>query len=518
MKRFLALIIMLSLLPAAGCGGNKVGEETTTEEGAKGEAASMTEHKPAMLDGGTVKVTVRKPDTFNPLVTEYESCRELFYLFYDGLYTLTNELSATENLAESYTSYDDGTGGILKLKNGISFSDGSPLTVRDVIYTVEFIKEHPALYGGCVENIESITDGGGNTAYIKLCEPERYFEAMLTFPIIKADSPEEMSSPIGTGQFYCFEEDIGYTGLKCRRNNNYHMGRAYIESFEVSYTNTDLKAAAAFSSGETDLIVGTASGGNSGDKVQLYEGNSNRFEFLGLNVATELFSQVEARRALYEAIGKMKLSEATEKAECTSLTPINPNAWFASEKSQKEGDDPRSILERNSWVMGSAGIYEKNGISFSFKILVNEDASDRIAIARYISGALIKYGISADVTVLPYEEYAEKIASGEYDAFVGGCAIGNAANIGFLFKTGKESNVFGYSGGVMDLRLDALALAGEDELKSEEKKFNKVFAEAAPAVGLYFKNIYVTAKKDICIPSLSPTGVYITAYTWYLTK
>lgn len=37
-----------------------------------------------MTDGGTVSVTVRKPDTFNPIVTEYESCRQLYYLFYDG--------------------------------------------------------------------------------------------------------------------------------------------------------------------------------------------------------------------------------------------------------------------------------------------------------------------------------------------------------------------------------------------------------------------------------------------------
>ncbi len=510
MKKILSLLTLLCLL-LSGC--------TKKEESAvDAERAKTARRTAVMTEGGTVNVTVRKPDTFNPIVTEYESCRELYYLFYDGLFTLSDTFSAVPNLAESYTPGADGKSGTLKIKHGIAFSDSSPLTAEDVYYTVNFIKEHPATYGGCVANIESVAVSGSDTLYISLYEPEYRFETMLTFPIIKENSPEIMTYPVGTGQFRADEADVGYTSLTCRKNDGYHMGRPYLDGFSVRFTNTGLKAAASFSSGETDLIAGTELDISSAEKVKIYEGRTNRFEFLGFNCGAALFSEDSARRAVYEAVGKMKLSESSEKIAAPSLTPLNPSAWFMGDVQPGEGDAPKDILERNSWKMGASGIYAKDGKQLSFKILVNSDDSERIALAKFISGALIEYGISADVDTADYDEYKRRISAGEFDAFIGGAAMGNAANPGFLFKTGKSANVFGYSGGVMDLRIDSLAASGDETVGAEAKKFSKAFSECAPAAGLYFKTMYIAVKKDIVIPAVSPTGVYVTAYTWYMTK
>lgn len=509
MKRFFSLILSAVLIVATGCARTEEKEPKRTEE----------IKESVMVEGGTVSVTVRKPDTYNPLATAYESCREFFYLFYDGLYTISDSMAAIENLAQSYTPSADNMSGTLKLKTGITFSDGTIFSADDVLYTVNFIIEHPENYGGCIKNIESVSKISDSEVYIKLYEPERHFEAMLTFPIIKNGSAEYMSCPIGTGQFFCTESDIGYTELECRRNSGYHLGRPYIESFKVGFTNTDLKAKTAFSSGKSDLII------NSDPKtepkkntVNIYEGKTNRFELLGFNSASGIFAFEEARRAVYEAMGRMKLSYASETINKISLTPLNPDAWFLDGEAEHEGEDPKEILSRNSWQIGSAGVYEKNGQPFEFKILVNDEDSERIALAKFISGALIEYGISCDVTALPYEQYATAVTSGEFDAFIGGVAIGNASNPGFLFKTGGASNVFGYSGGVMDLRISSLATADDENIASEAKKFAKAFSECAPAAGLYFKTMYVSTKKELVIPTLSPTGVYVTAYTWYMTK
>lgn len=511
MKRFFSLIISAALIIAPGCVKADEKENEIKPEEVK---------EVVTVEGGTLKATVRKPDTYNPIVTVYESCREVFYLFYDGLYTISDSMAAVENLAESYTPSEDNTGGTLKLKTGITFSDGSLFTADDVLYTVSFIKEHPENYGGCTKNIESVSKISDSEVYIKLYEPERHFETMLTFPVIKNGSPEYMSCPVGTGQFVCAESDIGYTGLECRRNSGYHLGRAYIEGFSLSFTNTDLKAKAAFSSGESDVLINSdpEAAENKKDTVTVYKGKTNRFEFLGFNSASGIFTFEEARRAVYEAVGKMKLSDGAEKINKTSLIPINPDAWFLEPEPAYEGEDPKEILSRNSWQIGSAGVYEKNGQPFEFKILVNEEDSERLALAKFLSGALIEYGISCDVKALSYEQYASAVASGDFDAFIGGTAIGNASNPGFLFKTGGSANVFGYSGGVMDLRIASLATADDVNIASEAKKFSKAFSECAPAAGLYFKTMYVSAKKGVVIPAISPTGVYVTAYTWYMTK
>lgn len=507
MKKLLAIFAALCMLALPSC----------KKSGGEEREKVINEDKSVMVEGGTLSVSIRKPDTFNPICTAYESCRELFYLFYDPLFALDDEFSAVGNLAESYTPSEDALSGTLKIKQGITFSDGSLLTAEDVIYTVNFIREHPESYGGCLENLEEATALGTDKVLFTLKEAERHFESMLTFPIIKKDSPEYMDCPVGTGQFYCSAADIGYTGLVCKKNSGYHLGRAYLDGFKVSYTNTDLKAKAAFNSGETDILVNAEPESISGSSVALTEGKTNRFEFLGFNCASGVFASYEARRAVYEAVGSIKLLDALEKAQTASLTPINPNAWFYSAE-EAEREDPKMILERNGWTMGASGVYQKDGVPLKFKILVNSDASERLAIAKFICGALIEYGVSADVLAVDYEEYARKIAEGEFDAFIGGTAIGNAQNPGFLIKTGGSANVFGYSGGVTDLRTDVLSASADSEAVDESKKFIKAFAENAPLAGLYFKSMYVAAKSDLKIPSLSPTGVFLTAYTWYMTK
>lgn len=127
-----------------------------------------------------------------------------------------------------------------------------------------------------MENIESVTASGADTLYFILYEPERHFETMLTFPVIKANSPESMAYPVGTGQFVAGSGDVGYTSLTCRKNSGYHMGRPYLDGFTVRFTNTDLKASASFSSGESDLLFGTDIDVSSAEKVKVYEGRTNQ--------------------------------------------------------------------------------------------------------------------------------------------------------------------------------------------------------------------------------------------------
>ncbi len=474
-----------------------------------------------MLEGGKITVSSRKPDTFNPLATNYESCRELFYLFYDGLYTLNEDFTATENLASEFIMKEDYKWGTLKIKEGITFSDGSPLTCKDVIYSVDFIKRNGGSFSGCVKNIKNITEESENTLLIELYNPEANFSAMLTFPIIKDGAPYFMDKPNGTGQFRADSSGIGYTYLKATKNLSYHLGRAYVDEIEVLYMNTDLKGEMSFLSGDTDLIINPDFAGEQKENpdIKTYESSSNRFEFLGFYCETGVFTDEAARRAVSSGVDRTALSEEFEKMEILASTPINPKASFYSEEVETVSTDrPTDILERNGWRIGSGGVYEKNGRSLSFSIIVNEEDSERVASANFLSHALLSHGISASVQSLPYNTYKERLKNGEFEAFMGGCAIGNAANPGFLVGSGGSANVFGYSGGVMDMRITALATAEGENLSSEAKKFGKALGESAPLTGIYFKTTKVMVKKNIIIPEISPTSVYTKAYKWYFTK
>ncbi len=508
MKKIVSIILISILMVLTFSACNK-------ESGAEGESGKEAN----IYDGGIINISARKPDTYNPLVTEYESSRELFYLFYDSLFVLDEDFSAKPNLAQSFEMTGDSLSGILKIKEGVNFSDGSIFSSEDVCYTVDFIMENKGSYFGCVENIEEITLVDRTTVYFKLKTPEKNFKTMLTFPIIKKGSSFNMDYPLGTGQFVCNKEDIGHTALKCARNRAYHLGRPYIEGFNINFVNSDIKTETAFISGDSDIYFGCGIKDVvlGKDGVNLYEIETNRFEFLGFNCLSGIFSQIEVRRAVYEALGKIDISEKND-ISIRAKTPLNPNAWFYVNDVTEEETSPQKILEDNGWTIGSSGIYKKGSDHVSFKILVNKEDVERNSIANLISRSLISYGISSNVEVLEYGEYIKRIENGEFDAFLGGTAIGNATNVGYLFATGGGSNVFGYSGGVMDIRISSLSQSGDESLEAETKKFKKTFAEGAPAAGLYFKKMYIGAVDRLSIQEISPTGVFTGSYTWHMIK
>lgn len=510
MKKVFTLIMIIALVLGAGC----------TKE-IKEEVIIIPEQpvNENLVQGGTVTVSMRKPDTFNPLATGYESCRELFYLFYDGLFTLDEDFNVQKNLVSEYYISDDSLNVRITVKSGINFADGSTLTGYDVKYTVDYLRYKGGSFSGCVKNIKSIEVVGAREVAIELYNPEANFAAMLTFPIIKDGAPDKMDAPNGTGQFICRRENIGYTSLLCEKNSAYHLGRPYIDEIKVLYMNTDIKAETSFLSGETDVYINSdIDDGDSADKgFKVYKGKSNRFEFMGFNSAGNLFSDESARRAVYAACRKASLADEFSEVETIALTPVNPAAYFYTfEAEEADTGEVSDILTRNGWKMSGTGVFEKDGKSLKFSIIVNGDDSLRVGIANYLSHWLLNYGIFADVEILSYSNYKERLTSGNYDAFMGGCTIGNAANLSFLIGSGGSANVFGYSGGVMDMRIAALAAAKGENLTSEVKKFGKVMAESAPLVGIYFKTTEVVTKKNVVIPKISPTGVYVATYLWFL--
>ena len=241
MKRIFTFMLALCLLFTVSC--KKQEAETGND---------VTEEN-KIRQGGTITVSSRKPDTFNPLATNYESCRELFYLFYDGLFTLNEDFTVKENLATGITMSSDALKAEVTVKEGVTFADNSVFTAHDVIYSVEFIRLNGGSYAGCVSNIKNIEASGTNKISVELYTPEADFASMLTFPIIKDGTEYYTDFPNGTGQFRCEEGKVGYTSLVCRKNNSYHLGRPYIDEIKVLYTNTDLKMETSFLSGERIL-------------------------------------------------------------------------------------------------------------------------------------------------------------------------------------------------------------------------------------------------------------------------
>ena len=98
---------------------------------------------PAALAQDATKITIGTDvdaGTLDPRLTTDTTAYRTTDLLYAGLVTLTPKLEAKPDLAQSWESPDPTT-YIFHLRPGLKFSDGSPLTADDVVYTFTTITD-----------------------------------------------------------------------------------------------------------------------------------------------------------------------------------------------------------------------------------------------------------------------------------------------------------------------------------------------------------------------------------------
>lgn len=144
---------------------------------------SYTEN--AFIDGGIyTEATIGEVNSMNPLFAATNSEKTLSKLMFATLSTNDYSGNAGIGLAESIIATEEGKVWKLKLRNGLKWSDGEPITNDDVIFTIELIK-----------NPNVITVYESSLQGVKVYENEEK-EIVFELPSIYADFLSALNIPI----------------------------------------------------------------------------------------------------------------------------------------------------------------------------------------------------------------------------------------------------------------------------------------------------------------------------------
>lgn len=242
-------------------------------------------------------------DTFNPLLTKSETVKECMEFVYEPLFELNEKLQAVPILAESYTVSPDGRTIDITLKNNIQWQDGSNFNAYDVSYTFKQIRSGVTNYTSVFANMADYMATGDYTFQIVLNYAVPNFVSLLTFPIVKYQSDMKGNAnyiPMGTGP-YKYNSQLSTGKLLFSAFDNYHNGRAKIDSL-YAYTVPDLqKYESMFEASEIDLMTGRTvdlSEYTPRGSARNNEYITNQMTFIGYNTANPLLSGVETRQGL----------------------------------------------------------------------------------------------------------------------------------------------------------------------------------------------------------------------------
>lgn len=118
-------------------------------------------------------------------------------MIYKPLIEITQDFDIKGGLAKEWSKTAENE-YIIKLDE-MKWHNGSPVTARDVEFTIETIKNVDSIYKENVKQIANIDIIDDKTIKIKLSEKTDFFEYLLCFPIVKENTYNKEN--IGTGEY-----------------------------------------------------------------------------------------------------------------------------------------------------------------------------------------------------------------------------------------------------------------------------------------------------------------------------
>ncbi|MFZ4660877.1 MAG: ABC transporter substrate-binding protein, partial [Caldilineaceae bacterium] len=159
--RATVLLCILSLLLACAAPAAAPGQSTAAEPAAA-ESGGVARKDILVLPSN---VNIPAPDIWNPYIPGTFILQGMNQNMMEPLFMLNYETGAIDGwLAESYEANETLDEWIVKLKPGTEWSDGTPLTSEDVVFTINLLKEYaPQLnWSGAVaqwvESVEAVDD------------------------------------------------------------------------------------------------------------------------------------------------------------------------------------------------------------------------------------------------------------------------------------------------------------------------------------------------------------------------
>jgi len=516
-KRIFTFFLILTLL--AGC-GLPFSEEKPQEE-VEGELIIRE-------DNTEFHVVMEMPDSMIPTVTTQKSTAEVLQILYEPLFRFDEQLRPLPCLAESWSVLSGAKQYYINLKKDILWHDGSTLTANDVVDTIASIQNGVGIYRNAVADIAQAEVVNRHKVLITLNRPVVNFIGQLGFPIIKRNTDEEQP-PVGTGAYRFVEKQSG-NRILLEPNPDWHGGDAGNKKIVVTGVRDAEAAVYAFHANEADIISSSMMDlreNSPRGEIAKQEYLSNKLTFLGMNHEHELLKLPEIRRALEYLIDRNEIIEKDMYGLGVPVdVPVVPQAWFYNRQTgmvevQTDAQYLQELLTGQGWYLRDGFYYKDYGAyenRLSFRILVNKDNEEKVAIAKRIAQMLMTVGIDANIRAVGYEQYLGLIRDKSFTLFLGEIEMDWSMDPTSLVGSGR--NYFSYASEAMDAVLEQMVRAeSQEDLALQYDAFCRIFLEDMPFVPLFFRKeaiLYAAELTGAGAPDFY--GVYRDVEKWYFSQ
>ena len=437
-KRLPALMLALVMLFSLAACGKDEEEDTPTEEEEWYVGDQVVELSSAA--DNVFSVNYDSSANINPFTAKNATNTLFWSLMYDGLFNVQNNFTVTSEIVTEYTS-SDYSWWVFDIRNDIMFSDGTPLTAKDIVYSINRARQYE-YYMGRLDCIYGISAMGDDCFAISLAEPNSQLPALLNIPIIKEGTLND-AIPLGSGPYM-----MGESGDKLVVNEYYrHASKLPVEEVYLKDYKDTASKISAFEASLVDIVTNDPTGMfnlgyGSSNEVRYCE--TTNMHYLGFNFSGRYFNNALARLAVGSAVDKAGIvEEFMANYVVVADLPVHPaSALYNHDIAEGYGYDAEKseVLFQNSGVKDydSDGVLEVmiTGIvvEIDIKFIVNTDSTVKLEAAREIAETLNDMGIKVTLYELGWDDYIDALEKGDYDMYYGEVRMTPDWDLSSLFK------------------------------------------------------------------------------------
>lgn len=494
----------------------------------------------------------------NPLLDDDNSVdRDIDSLVFSGLVRFDSRGLAQPELAESIGVSQDGLLYNISLKPDLTWHDGESLTTRDVLFTIELIRNGKGFIKSDIRRLWSSVEVyifDDQHMQLKLPEafspfmdylafgvlPQHLFEGMTIEEI--AESPLNLQ-PIGSGPYQFNEliiEESEIIGIKLQAFPNYAGDQPYLQEIIFNYYPDAQSAYNAFQEGLvqgiSEIPANMVETALLDEELNVYTGRLPRISIVLLNlddIGVPFFQEAEVRRALLMGIDRNRIiSQLFNGQAIIANSVILPGTWAYSDQTPQVVYDPQGaadLLKNAGYVIseetGSVRANEEVELAFVFSY---PDDDLHQSIAQMIQEDWAEIGVKVDLEAVPPDVFIEqKLDTRAYQAALIDLNLSQTPDPDPypFWDLGQAESGQNYSQWNNRLASDSIEQARLTTDLMERTRlyhnFQAIFAEELPALPLYYPVYNYGVSNQILGVAMGPlfdtSDRLATITDWYLT-
>ena len=416
-RKIIALLLICIMVAAiAACGGG--GSETQTDSPGSadtggdvgGQGGSTPDNSGGGGGGGADAVPVTPDRVLN--IRSMQDSGTLYplaitggfisvqYAWYEPLFDTRVDGSRRWVLATGLDQVSE-LQYTLTIREGVTFSNGNPLTAEDVMFSMELCAANPQFALNVkVVDFEKTKVTGDYTIDLWYTEfnasQEPGFASLLIVDKESHDEAALASNPIGTGP-YVVEEYMVNSHLTVRARDDYWDGEVPIKNIRFNVINENAQVVNALETGEIDLATIAITDADYvemlGYDVNIFSGGYNLVTMFNLTPGNPLESK-EARWAVAMAIDRQGIADILFRGRSTVTDYPGSHYMIDFEQRFLNLNETYSVGHNPARARELA---EQSGLVGKTLRLITNGSTDFNTAAEIIQGNLLEIGVNVDI-------------------------------------------------------------------------------------------------------------------------